>query len=135
MKFISRITLLLVCAFTIGSVQAKTKKNEIYAFAVATSFNDSVVYITSINHLDFATTDKKTDFLNHRMAYSNQFKLFLDKKFQKDHISALFFSKKKESLEKKYIKLRRKYQKDKETKFVEIPVTDFKFYKYSESEE
>lgn len=127
MKYALRFCLmLLVCFFAVGSVQAKgKKKNEVYAFAFGTNFNDSIVYLSAIEVIPDAELDRKTQFLNNRNTYSNRLKFFLDRKYNGAHTCAVFFGRKKEALEKTYVQLRRNYNRDKHATLVEIPLTDF----------
>ena len=55
---------LAMCVMTIGVVTAKTKEPAgVYMYGLATSFMDSVVYVTDLQFVDKAVTDKKTGFL------------------------------------------------------------------------
>lgn len=129
MNFIKRILLLtLFITVSINALQAKEKKETtIYGFAVGTCLSDSTVYISAISRLDSAVVNNKTGFLQDRQLYSYQFKAYLDYLYKLNHTCAVFFSSKKESLEKKYIKMRRRYGKDKNIKFTEVPINQFKF--------
>ena len=51
---------------------ALQKQERLYVYGIATSFNDSTVYITDIQQLDSAWVDAKTDFLYSRNNYSYQ---------------------------------------------------------------
>ena len=126
MKFLSHLALSAVIFCTTAfTASAGSKKDKIYAFAYGTCFNDSTIYLSSVNHLSIASIDKKSNLLNDRSGYSDQFKAYLDKQYKKDHTCTIFFSTSRKKLEKKYVKLRRKYRKDKESKLVEVPVSEF----------
>lgn len=107
----------------------------IYAFGVSTSFNDSIVYLSTVQRLEGAQLAKKTGFLVHRSTYSGQFQQFLDSKYQNNQTCALFFSKDRTSLEKKYLKLRNRINKDNPAKLKEISSEDFQFSKVIDSTE
>lgn len=126
MKFISRIALLavLLCS-VLFQASAQSKKDPIYAFAYGTSFNDSTIYLSAVSELTIATIDKKSHLLNDRSGYSDQFKTYLDKQYQKNHTCTIFFSQSRKKLEKKYTKLRRNFRKDKENHLVEVPGSEF----------
>lgn len=129
------VLLLLLFLASATAMQAKDKKaKDVYAFATGTCLNDSVVYISAIAQLDSATVNAKTKFLQDRQLYSYQFKMFLDKAYSKSHTCAVFFSENKNALEKKYIKLRRRYNKEKTTRFVEVPADQFTFKYIGEAE-
>lgn len=111
MKNILRIALVAFFGTLIaGNAQAKSKEKQVYAFAFGTCFNDSVVYLSAISPVPDGVIESKTKFLNNRSAYSNQFKFFLDSKNGHPHTCAVFFSTKKEKLQKKYAKIRQKMQ-------------------------
>lgn len=126
MKFLLHTALLVVLFFAAAfQVSASSKKDNIYAFAYGTSFNDSTIYLSAVSHLSIASIDKKSHLLNDRSGYSAQFKAYLDKLYAKDHTCTIFFSTNRKKLEKKYEKLRRFCRKDKEVKVVEISSGDF----------
>ena len=124
MKFLSHIALLVVFFFS-ATFQAAAKKNEIYAFAYGTCFNDSTIYLSSVSQLTIASVDKKSKLLNDRTGYSDQFKVYLNKAYNGDHTCTIFFSTNRKKLEKKYAKLRRAYRKDKDARLVEVPASSF----------
>lgn len=125
LRFFLPVALFVAAA---GALQAKNKQPKaVYAFAVGTCLNDSVIYMSAITPVDSAVVDKKTMFLNDRMLYSNQFKAFLDNTYAPNHTCAVFFATSKDAAEKKYVKLRRRYNKDQTRRLVEVPVANFKF--------
>ncbi len=128
MKFYIKAFITAVCmAISICNVQAKSKDNKaVYAFVYGTCFNDSIVYISSIERLSNTAIDKKTNFLNDRSNYTNAFKSYLDNKYQEPHTCAIFYATKRDNIEKKYVKIRHNVTKDKHCRLVEIPATDFK---------
>ena len=87
MKFYIKAFITAVCmALSICNVQAKSKDDKaVYAFIYGTCFNDSIVYISSIERLSNTAIDKKTNFLNDRSNYTNAFKNYLDNKYQEPH--------------------------------------------------
>ena len=92
MKFLSQIALLVVFFFSAAlQASAGSDKNNIYAFAYGTCFNDSTIYLSTVSPLSIATIDKKSHLLNDRSGYSDQFKAYLDKRYGNDHNCALFF--------------------------------------------
>lgn len=128
MKNILRIALVAFFGTLIaGNAQAKSKEKQVYAFTFGTCFNDSVVYLSAISPVPDGVIESKTKFLNNRSAYSNQFKFFLDSKNGHPHTCAVFFSTKKEKLQKKYAKIRQKCNKNKKKQLAELPATDFVF--------
>ena len=92
------------------AMQAKDD-GKIYVFGVSTSFNDSIVYLSSVQDLQGASLQKKTGFLEYRSFYSAEFQHFLESN----------------KLEKKYLKLRKRLSKGKPDTLKEISASDFQF--------
>lgn len=122
-----RILFALVALCAALQVSARDRQQSIYMFAYGTSFNDSTIYLSTVEVVKNATLEQKTNFLNNRLSYSNAFKQFLDVKYSGIHTTAVFFNVKREKLEKMYLKIRRNTQKSKEMRLVEVPVSDFRF--------
>lgn len=121
-----------ILALLMGSInhcfsQENNEVDPVYAFGFSTSFNDTVVYLTTIQLLPDACIQKGTNFLIERDKYSEQFKKHLESKNFGHETSAVFYNKSKKELEKTYIKVRRHQQKKKGIKFIEIPLSDFSF--------
>ena len=127
MRFFAKLTFLAL-AFSLlpFSGQAKVKgEKAIYAFGFSQNFNDSTFFLSSIQELPGATIKDK--FLEHRNAYGNQLKAYLEQTYPGHETCAIFFSKKKKTMEKKYLKVRRHLLRQKRNKLIEIPAKDFKF--------
>ena len=102
-----KIHLLILLSFTFLAVHAQKKQSvenpEVYIFGVGTGF------------------------LENRAIYAEQMKIYLEQNYPGYETCAIFYDTKKKAIEKKYNKVRRRYQKDKSTKLVELPVTEFTF--------
>lgn len=122
-----RILFALVALCAALQVSARDRQQSIYMFAYGTSFNDSTIYLSTVEVVKNATLEQKTNFLNNRLSYSNAFKQFLDVKYSGIHTTAVFFNVKREKLEKMYLKIRRNTQESKAMRLVEVPVSDFRF--------
>lgn len=122
-----RILFALVALCAALQVSARDRQQSIYMFAYGTSFNDSTIYLSTVEVVKNATLEQKTNFLNNRLSYSNAFKQFLDVKYSGIHTTAVFFNVKREKLEKMYLKIRRNTQKSRTMRLVEVPVSDFRF--------
>lgn len=122
-----RILFALVALCAALQVSARDRQQSIYMFAYGTSFNDSTIYLSTVEVVKNATLEQKTNFLNNRLSYSNSFKQFLDVKYSGIHTTAVFFNVKREKLEKMYLKIRRNTQKSKAMRLVEVPASDFRF--------
>jgi hypothetical protein len=105
----------------------KPKSNVVYAFGVAASFKDTVVYFTDIQPLDSVKLIK--GFLPNRSSYSSQLKNYLETSKQKEHQTCMiFFGKDITKLQKQEYKLNKLYRKDKIT-IIPIHSSEFKFTK------
>lgn len=122
-----RILFALVALCAALQVSARDRQQSIYMFAYGTSFNDSTIYLSTVEVVKNATLEQKTNFLNNRLSYSNAFKQFLDVKYSSIHTTAVFFNVKREKLEKMYLKIRRNTQKSRAMRLVEVPASDFRF--------
>ena len=119
--------LVALCAALQVSARDRQQSIYIYMFAYGTSFNDSTIYLSTVEVVKNATLEQKTNFLNNRLSYSNAFKQFLDVKYSGIHTTAVFFNVKREKLEKMYLKIRRNTQKGRTMRLVEVPASDFRF--------
>lgn len=122
-----RILFALVVLCAALQVSARDRQQSIYMFAYGTSFNDTTIYLSTVEVVKNATLEQKTNFLNNRLSYSNAFKQFLDVKYSGIHTTAVFFNVKREKLEKMYLKIRRNTQKSRAMRLVEVPASDFRF--------
>lgn len=122
-----RILFALVALCAALQVSARDRQQSIYMFAYGTSFNDSTIYLSTVEVVKNATLEQKTNFLNNRSSYSNAFKQFLDVKYSGIHTTAVFFNVKREKLEKMYLKIRRNTQKSRTMRLVEVSASDFRF--------
>jgi len=96
---------------------AKQPVPKIYMFGVAAAFTDTIVHFTDIQEVDSAWINTKNKFLLERQAYSYQLRDYLDQVLQMPHRTCIvFYSLKKEKLEKKYQKMKTLYTKSKDGK-------------------
>lgn len=105
------ITLLLTIAAL--SAQAANKAGKVYMFGFAASFNDSTVYFTDIQEVDSAYYDTKTKFLYGREDYSASLREHLQNQGFETPTCVTSFAFKRKDLEKKYAKMRKKYDASK----------------------
>lgn len=111
MKFV-KIVFAVMFVFTLCTAfTMKGGHKSVYAFGVAASFNDSVVYYTEIQLLDSASLDKN-GFLQKRDLYSYQLKNYIEYDLKKpDYTCMVYFSESKKKLEKEALKVKGKYKK------------------------
>lgn len=132
MKYL-RILLAVTLVFTLCSAfsMKKEKEKQVYAFGVAASFNDTIVYYTEIQMLDSVVLDKR-GFLPQRELYSYQLKNYLEYELAKlDYTCMIYFSENKNKLQKEASKVKGKYVKG-NLKLQSIAPSDFSFKKPEE---
>ncbi|WP_287132196.1 hypothetical protein [Bacteroides sp.] len=121
------LALMLCSAFTL-----KEKEKSVYAFGVAVSFNDSIVYYTDIQVLDSVELDKN-GFLPKRDLYTYQLKNYLEYNLQKpDYTCMIYFSENKKRLEKEAAKVKGKYKRNKNMVLQVVEPGAFSFKKPQE---
>ena len=104
----------------------------VYAFGVAASFNDTVVYFTDIQILDSVKLDKG-GFLPKRDLYTYQLKNYLEYDLKSlDYTCMIYFSENKKKLEKEAAKVKSKYKKNKTIVLMPIAPEAFRFKKPEE---
>ena len=107
------------------------EKQTVYIFGVGSAFGDSIIYFTDIQEIqDYKLIEK--GFLNYRSIYSYDLKNYLENAMNKPHrVCAVFFSEKKSKIEKKYEKLKNRYQKENGKSFHLLTSEQFSFKAYS----
>ena len=129
--------LLLGAAFAMPSSARKHKEKKaeapkittIYIFGVAKELNDSVVYLSSITPVAGASLHKH-NVLENRMYYSEQFRNYVENTYSLPHQTvAVFYSKKREKVEKKFAKVQAKMNRHSYRKpvFKNVSADDFHF--------
>lgn len=126
-----RILLALSLFFTLCSAFTLKDKKEkpVYAFGVAASFKDSVVYFTEIQLLDSVVLDKE-GFLPQRDQYAYQLKDYVERDLRKvDYTCIIYFSENKNKLAKESAKVKGKYHKANSSLVEDISISSFSFKK------
>ena len=134
MKYV-RILFAVALVFMVCSAFSfKKAKGEkaVYAFGVAASFNDTVVYFTAIQPLDSVELDKN-GFLPKRDLYTYQLKNYLEYDLRcPDYTCMIYFSENMSKLEKEAAKVKGKYKKNKTIVLMPIDSEAFRFKKPEE---
>ena len=73
-KLIAAIMLVVAATMAVSATAKDKKAARMYVFGVATSFNDSTAYFTTIQEIDSVTTAGKTGMLANKQEYSYQLK-------------------------------------------------------------
>lgn len=125
--FAVALAFVLCTAFT-----SKSKEKPVYAFGVAASFNDSVVYYTEIQQLDSVELTK-SGFLPRRDLYAYQLKNHVEyQEHKSDYTCMIYFAESKKKLSKEASKIKGQYTKDKGMKLQLIKADAFTFKKPQE---
>lgn len=95
--------------FSTLATYAKNEPKTAYIFGFASSFNDSTVYITSVQQLDSAYIQGKGKFLVSRENYSYQFRDYLEQLGAGYRTCSVFFDTDQKKAEKKWNKLYNRY--------------------------
>lgn len=101
----------------------------VYAFGVAASFKDTVVYFTDIQLLDSVKLDSK-GFLPNRAGYSLELRDYMENHKNKEHQTCMiFFEREKDKVQKQREKLEKVYKKDKSILLQQLSSSEFRFTK------
>ena len=84
---------------------------DMYMFGVCFSAADSTVYFTDIKQVPNTSVERGTGFLYSRNNYSNQLQQFFKSTSGNLYTAVTCYNQKRAKLEKKYAKMRQKYQK------------------------
>ena len=118
---------------TFAAPKEKEKKVEepkrVYLYGVSIDFNDSIVYLTDVQHVDSVTINPDGSIQNYA-GYSLQLKVYLEGILgESNQTCAVIYSDKKRKLEKRFLKMRKKYQTDKNVILKYIGTDAFTFEK------
>ncbi len=108
-----KITLasLAIAAISSLATQAKNEPTTAYMFGFASSFNDSTVYITSVQRVDSVYLINKKIFLQDRENYSYQLRDYLEQIGEPKRTCLVIFDTNFKKAEKKWSKLYERYTK------------------------
>lgn len=135
------LTAVLLAAVTsFSGLSAKEKiVPKVYMFGFSASFNDSIVYFTDVQTVNNAWIDTKEKFLLGRESYSHQLKDYLAGTMKQPYRTCIvIYAQKRKDVEKKYMKLKKKYtarNKDKyDVKYINSSEFNFKTVNMSSEE-
>lgn len=123
----------LLSIFVLSSFAApKAEKDgpkRVYMYGVSVDFNDSTVYLTDVQYLDSVVINKDGSLFNYS-SYSHQFKMYLEGMLGEDNQTcAVIYSDNKKNLEKRFVKIRKRYLSDKEKVLRRVGTDAFVFRK------
>lgn len=131
MKIIKTLMVVAACAMmSLPGLAKSDEKEGVYMFGVGAAFGDSIVYFTDVQFVE-GKNMVKNSFLEARNQYSYQLENYLENvKNLPNRTCAIFFSEKKSKIEKKFLKLRKKYEGDAANSFRMLDVSEFKFQRF-----
>lgn len=136
LKQLFMFTLCTVLAFGVASAKKKPagieKANRIscpvYIFGVAQNFNDSTVYVTTINRIDSLGLEKKTRFLPYRSELSLQVKEYVEGTLGHTKMTcSVFYASNQAVLSKQLYKVKKTVLDDSERRLVILTSDMFRF--------
>ncbi|MDR0937788.1 MAG: hypothetical protein LBN29_00305 [Mediterranea sp.] len=115
-----------------AATQKKDAPQTVYAFGVAASFTDSVVYFTDIQLLDSGRLTKE-GFLVGRELYSYQLKNYVEGGgLQRNSTCMIYFAPSKKKIDKELARMLGKYKKGQGVRLETLSQERFKFTKPQE---
>ena len=125
-KLLAAMLALISMVWT-SSAYGKDVLETVYTFGFSASFNDSTVYFTDIQPLN-TQVDGKTHFLKDRDQYAYQLRDYFANQGQAHRTCFIAFATTRKAIEKKYLKLRNRYTKNKHynVKYVDSNAFSFK---------
>ena len=129
-KYIIALSLLFgLGLLSINAASNEAKQTRVYMIGFAVSYVDSTAYITGIQAMDSVFVEKKTKFLVGRQLFSTQFQTFLsERKHLQSPTCSVFFSEKKQKMEKMVSRLTSYYTKQDALRLNALEVNDFCFH-------
>lgn len=100
---------------------------QVYMYGISVDFNDSTVYLTDVQLLDNVVINPDGSLKDHT-SYSLQLKVYLESTLgETNQTCAIIYSDKKKKLEKRFIKMRKKYLSNKNKILKQIGTDAFTF--------
>lgn len=126
--FLALMGIVLLSSFT-APKEKKEEPKRVYMFGVSVDFNDSVVYLTDVQCIDSIVINKDGSIQNYAN-YSFQFKVYLEGTLgEADQTCAVIYSDNKKKLEKRYVKMRKRFRADGRNVLKQLGTDSFMFRK------
>ena len=129
--FLTGAALTMLLALSYSAAQAKNVvEKKAYMFGFSASFNDSIVYFTTIQEVDSVWFTQKKKLLAGRSNYSNQLRDYCNDKLNQPKRTCIVIGNKSlKKVEKKYEKMKKMYTQNKKATYDVrfISEEDFKF--------
>lgn len=109
---------------------APKETDVVYIFGVGMNFNDSTVYLTDVQPVNYLRLTKKYKFLPYRADFSQQMKDYLLEKYEMQYeTTCVFYDVNRKKLAKRFYKMKKRYLDMGTANLVIISADDFKFEK------
>ncbi|MCR4613762.1 MAG: hypothetical protein K5778_07155 [Bacteroidaceae bacterium] len=109
---------------------APKETDVVYLFGVGTNFNDSTVYLTEVQPVNYMRLTKKYKFLPYRADFSQQLKDYLVGKYEMQYeTTCVFYDVNRKKLAKRFYKMKKRYLDMGTSNMVIVSMNDFKFEK------
>ena len=129
--FLTGAALTMLLALSYSAAQAKNVvEKKAYMFGFSASFNDSIVYFTTIQEVDSVWFTQKKNMLAGRSNYSNQLREYCNDKLNQPKRTCIVVGNKNlKKVEKKFEKMKKMYTQNKKATYDVrfISEEDFKF--------
>ena len=111
------LTMLLALSYSAAQAKNVVEKKA-YMFGFSASFNDSIVYFTTIQEVDSVWFTQKKNMLAGRSNYSNQLREYCNDKLNQPKRTCIVIGNKSlKKVEKKYEKMKKMYLQNKKTTY------------------
>lgn len=127
-RLLKPVFFLFFLALPFVACAQRVRLSEVYMFGAGINFADSTVYLTAVQRVDSVPLERSQGFLLNRYAYSDQLGRYLFVNAGKNNETcAVFFDTSRSKVEKQYLRLRRRFQKNKGLRIEEVPGDAFRF--------
>ena len=118
----------LLVALPLSAAKREPRMTRVYMFGFAASLTDSTAYQTDIQTIDSAWIDPVHKFLVDRALYSLQLQYHVEtEEHHKNTVCTIFFNTNPRKIQRKWAKVRKRYEKDPVLRFQILPNERFSF--------
>lgn len=132
MEIKGKFFILLLAGSIMCGLSANAQKRAVvkpqYIFGFAISMTDSVAYITEVQRVDSAWVETAHGYLVDRALYSLQLQYYLEQSENaKNTVCSVFFNRNPRKMQRLWARMKRRYAKAKNLRFIEVPKSSFAF--------
>lgn len=122
------ISIFALTAFCTSAMAQEKQVDKLYAFGMASSFNDSTVYITDIQEVSGAYVTEKGKKLVNREEYSYQLRDYLKSKGVAYPTCMTSYALEKKDINKKMERIRKKYVEKNNGRYIVVNISQDEFH-------